>query len=71
MGGRALVGAGRAGGGLGNVEAEVCLGSKIWEVNEACEGCKAPSKTPRSGKGWRRECCGTKGTAVPGWRTRH
>lgn len=48
MGNRALVGAGRAGGRLGNVEAEVCLGSKISEVNEACEGCKMPCL----GKGW-------------------
>lgn len=35
VGGRALVRVGRAGGGLGNVEVMVCLGSKILEVNEA------------------------------------
>lgn len=58
---------GRAGGGLGNVEAEVCLGGKIWEVNKAYEGCKALSKMPCLGKGWRTERCGTEGMAEPVW----
>jgi len=66
VGRRALVKAGRA-GRLGNVEAKVCLGRKIWEVNEACEGCKALSKTPCLGKGWQTECCSTKGRAEPLW----
>lgn len=39
------------GGELGIAEAVLYLGSKIWDVNETCEGCKVLSKTPGLGKG--------------------
>lgn len=64
MDGRALVG--RAGGGLGNVEVEVCLGSKFGRLMRLVRVVK-----PCLGKGCQTECCGTKGMAGPGWRMQH